>query len=176
MKANNPMKNSQTIAAVSKYLWTAEHRQRMSKRMKKLWKEGKITSAHRRLIGKKMNKTESLLSEVIRPMGFIYKGNGDFWIAGCQSGMARNPDFIWKSGKNKIALLMHGKYWHTMPNSNSSQEMRDYKDKGWSVFVLWVTNHMLKKHLEPIRTEIKSWLDGRLSSRSKTQDIRQFTI
>ena len=83
------------------------------------------------------NKMEAQLLLQIEPLGFRFVGDGRFWIGPCQSKKCRNPDFLFGSGRNKAAVLFHGKYWHTRADADDAEEMQDYRAAGWRVLVIW---------------------------------------
>src|SRR5262249_17250492 len=58
------------------------------------------------------------------------------WIGPCASGKRRNPDFLYGSGKNRVAILMHGTYWHSRPDSDDTTEMKDYGSAGWRIYAV----------------------------------------
>jgi hypothetical protein len=142
MRQNNPMKNPETRLKVSRAIQAQYKEDRCS--MVKRWVNA----------GNAPNKAESMLAEIITPMGFQFTGGGQFWIGPCQSGRCRNPDFVYGTGREKIALLLNGEYWHSLPKSDDEAAMTDYSELGWQVFV--VTD---KELIQPtVKTRIMDWL------------------
>mgnify|MGYP001558513836 CR=1 FL=1 len=179
MRLNNPMKRPEIIAKVQETRERTGANERVSKRNKRWWAEGKFTGAHRRMANSRgMNKTEAKLFGVIQPLGFRFTGDGTFWLQKTKSGIARNPDFIWGSGKKKTGLLLHGLYWHIQLKSNPETEIADYKAAGWNLFVLWISAkgyHLSNYMLPTITVEIAQWLNGLKSRRLRRPDIHQFS-
>lgn len=103
------------------------------------------------------NKAEASLLTLISPLGFLFVGDGRFWIGPCQSGKRRNPDFILGSGRNKAALLYNGAYWHSRPDTNATEQLADYQQAGWRVFV--VDEAKMRQPLNLVR-EVRVWLNG----------------
>lgn len=159
MTERNPMHNPDVRAKVTATKGAEVARLRASTTMRESWSKGKITSAHRRLGSRRgINKTEAKLLEIVADLGFKYTGSGDFWVANTASGIARNPDFIWRSGKDKTAILLHGQYWHRMHKGSAETESRDYRGMGWNLFVLWVANRIRAESEASIAIAIKAWL------------------
>lgn len=102
------------------------------------------------------NKAEAVLLGLIQSIGFRYTGDGSFWIGPCVSGKRRNPDFIYKSGTLKTAVLYHGRYWHARSDSDDGQELQDYSAAGWGVLV--VTEVELKGDLAMLSAKVIAWL------------------
>lgn len=173
MKANNPMKRASVVAkAAGNY--SPERKAMLSERMKKTWRDGKITPSM--FIGKGnvkgANKMERLLFPIIRRHRGRFVGDGTFWIRVTASGISRNPDFIFGSGKDKIALLVHGEFWHR-DEAKAKAELNDYIADGWNVLVIW-TRRISKWMIPAIKAEIVSWLNEVRSSPSKMPAVRQF--
>ena len=101
-------------------------------------------------------RPEKELGLLIEPLGFRYTGDSQFWIGPCQSGTRRNPDFVWGSGRKKVALLYNGKYWHERRGTDAI-ELADYSGKGWRVFV--VTEEIFKDK-EATVASVGLWLAG----------------
>lgn len=101
------------------------------------------------------NKMEATLMEVIAPLGFRFVGDGRFWIGPCKSRKCRNPDFLFGSGKNKAALLFHGRYWHQRADADDKEELDDYTSAGWRVLVIW-ENEL--KDREALLVKASAWL------------------
>lgn len=145
MKENNPMKNPEVVQRVRLIrLWRNFSN---PKAMAKAWIRAGIAP----------NRAELLLAKLILPLGFRFVGDGSFWIGPCQSGHCRNPDFIYKSGRNKQAILLNGEYWHLHRGRNDQEEMTDYKTLGWQVLVIWG-----KELATPsdVINKITHWLNG----------------
>jgi hypothetical protein len=181
MKANNPMKNPDVVAKMQATRKETGANERLSERAKEYWATGKFTSAHRRMANSRgMNKQESRLLEAIAPLGFRFTGDSTFWIKTTVSGISRNPDFIWQSGKDKTALLLNGVYWHTKLKADPELEINDYRRANWNLFILWIDNktkggHLTDYMIPAITTEVSAWLDGLKSKRLKMPDIHQFS-
>lgn len=173
MTASNPMKDPKVVTKARKN-FSVERRLAASERMKQTWQEGKIIPAMFMGKGnvKGANKTERQLFPILRYHHGRFVGDGSFWIKGTASGICRNPDFIFGSGKRKTALLVHGTYWHR-DEATAQAEIDDYLAAGWNVFVLW-TKRIAKWMLPPIKVEIKLWLADIESSQSQTPVLRQF--
>lgn len=147
MKANNPMKRPEVAAKVS---------------ISKLWRHfgnPKVIAEAWIRAGVAPNKAEQALAELIASLGFRFVGDALFWIGPCRSGRCRNPDFIYKSGRNRIAILLHGEYWHRA--ESDAVELADYTGKGWQVLTIWT-----KELSDPIAVfaKTKTWLAGLKSS------------
>jgi G:T-mismatch repair DNA endonuclease (very short patch repair protein) len=114
-----------------------------------------IPSMHKK--GK--NKSESRLDAIISAFGFKFVGDGQFWIGPCVSGLNRNPDFIYQSGKLKIAILSHGDYWHGRKKAGEdAAELNDYDMYGWRVLVIWENECRWLKQQASVRTRVCDWL------------------
>jgi hypothetical protein len=173
MKHDNPMKNAEVAARVAATL-TPERRKKMGDRLRQTWKEGKIVPAmfHGKGNVKGANKTERKLFPILSYFHGRFVGDGTFWIKNTASGICRNPDFIFGSGKDKIALLVHGTYWHRHQET-TEMEINDYHVAGWHLFVLWTRR--IQDWMRPaIKAEIKSWLAAAKSSPPQKPVIRQF--
>lgn len=145
MKANNPMKNPAVAAKVAeskRKAWTENH-----KEMAEQWIRA----------GTPPNKAEQTLAELIAPLNFRFVGGGDFWIGPCQSGMCRNPDFVYKTGRLKIAILLNGEYWHSRPERNDQQEVADYHGMGWRILIISDTE---LRDAVAVVTKVRNWMDG----------------
>jgi hypothetical protein len=173
MKSSNPMKDPAVVEKVMASI-SQEVRTAASERMKRGWAEGKFTPSMYRGIGnvKSANKTELKLFPMLRHFHGRFVGDGKFWLRLTASGICRNPDFIFGSGKNKTALLVHGVYWHRDEETNHL-EIEDYRRAGWHLFVLW-TKRIQNWMMPSIKGEIVSWLAEARSSPSETPVIRQF--
>ena len=173
MKLANPMKDP-VVAAKARASFTEERRGAASARMKLTWQEGKIEPAMFRGKGnvKGANKTERKLFPILRYYHGRFVGDGTFWLKVTESGICRNPDFIFGSGKQKTALLVHGVYWHR-DTKTAEIEIEDYRQAGWHLLVLWV-KHLSDWMMPAVKAEIKSWLDEAASSPSQMPVIRQF--
>ncbi len=173
MKDRNPMKDAATVEKMRASI-TPEQRMAASDRMKQTWAEGKITPAMFSGKGnvKGANQTERKLFPILRYYHGRFVGDGTFWLAKTTSGISRNPDFIFGSGKNKTALLVHGLYWHR-DQETARIEMVDYTEAGWNLFVLW-TKRLSDWMMPAVKQEIKLWLDEIASSQSPTPVLRQF--
>src|SRR3990167_8199102 len=173
MTANNPMKRA-SVVEKRKRSFTPEYRRNLSECMKKTWRDGKITPVM--FLGrgnvKAANKTELLLFPILTPMRGRFVGDGTFWLRVTESGISRNPDFIFGSGRKKTALLLHGVFWH-QDKAKARAEIRDYRKAGWNLFVLW-TKRISSWMLPAIESEILAWLAEVKSSQSKTPVVRQF--
>lgn len=173
MKAANPMKRGDVVERV-KRSYSPERRRALSEQMKKSWREGRITPVM--FLGKRKekgaNKTERMLFPFVRRHGGRFVGDGTFWIKNTASGICRNPDFIFGSGTEKVALLVHGVYWHR-DAAAVEKELNDYRQAGWQVFVLW-TKRISPWMMEPIKAELRSWLAGLESLPLRTPEARQF--
>jgi hypothetical protein len=144
MKNNNPM-------------FRAEVRAKASASMKALWRDAEFSELERSGASPGPNKLEQRLLTLIEPLGFRYVGDGRFWIGPCTSGKRRNPDFLHGSGKNKRAVLLHGRYWHSRADSNDEQELVDYLAAGWTVKVI-LENDLAAP--ERIIQMMRDWLVG----------------
>lgn len=173
MKARNPMKDPRVVAKALRN-FSLERRVAASERMKRTWSEGKIIPAMFMGKGnvKGANKTERKLFPILRYYRGRFTGDGTFWLKTTQSGICRNPDFIFGSGKNKTALLVHGVYWHR-DEAMAQAEIEDYLGAGWNLFVLW-TKHLSNWMRPSIKAEVKLWLSEVASSQSQTPVLRQF--
>lgn len=173
MKANNPMRRPEVVARV-KSRYTSAERRRLSERMKQTWRDGRITP--NMFLGKRKergaNKTERMLFPFVRRHKGRFVGDGTFWIKNTASGICRNPDFIFGSGKNKVALLVHGAYWHR-DKAAAEKELADYTQAGWRVFVLW-TKRLSPWMMDAVKAEVRLWLAAIKSSPLKTPAVRQF--
>ena len=150
MTEQNPMKNPETAAKVAlnkRWRWLAD-----PKGMAEAWIRAGVAP----------NKAEAALAEILTPLGFRFVGDGAFWIGPCQSGMCRNPDFIYKSGRQKIGLLLNGEYWHQRPERNDIQEMADYTAQGWQMLVI---SDKELSNPAAIMVKVKAWLVGLKSSK-----------
>lgn len=171
MTADNPMKDPEVAART----WTSrtpEQKQSMSDRMKQTWAEGKIIP--NMFLGKgnvkPANKTELMLFPMAAELNGRFVGDGNMWVPITTSGIRRNPDFIFGSGKDKTALLVHGTYWHR-DASKAEVEMLDYLNAGWHLFILW-TKGIKDWMLPSIRREVELWLAE--CKQSETPALRQF--
>lgn len=153
-------------------VYSKERRAALSKQMKKAWKDGKIRP---RITGRSKNKSEAKLSPVLESLGFRYTGNGSHWIAKTQSGIRRNPDFIYKSAKLKIAFLLNATYYHRNEELLKT-ELADYLSAGWRVLIFWVTNRVCNWHLPIVLKAANTFVNGRKSLLSSQGQIQQFTI
>lgn len=144
MSVNNPMRNPEVRARVAQTLRNQYATDR--KAMVERWVNAGIAP----------NKAEMSLEEMIAPLGFRFVGDGRFWIGPCQSGKCRNPDFVYETGRRKIAILLNGKYWHSLPKSDDNQAMADYAALGWRVFVVWDS----ELNQSTLLSRIKDWLIG----------------
>lgn len=173
MKEKNPMHDAEVVARAMMSRGP-KHILAASERMKTMWREGKITPQMFKGKGnvKPANSFERTLILILEPMRGRFVGDGKFWIKKTASGICRNPDFIFGSGRDKIALLLHGTYWHRDPLA-TRLEIDDYAVAGWSVFVLW-TKRLSKWMLPSITQEVESWLSEARSSRSGGPTLRQF--
>lgn len=155
--ANNPMKDMDAVRK-SMESFTPERRRAALDRMKKTWEEGKITPAM--FLGKgnvrPANKTETVVLSLVERFEGKFVGDGKFWLAVTESGIRRNPDFIFGSGKAKTALLVHGVYWH-QDESQVQQEITDYLGAGWNLMILW-TKGIKDWMLPSIEEWVLSWL------------------
>lgn len=178
MTANNPMKDASVIERVVATKRAMGQYEAASDRMKQTWADGKITSAHRRMVGgrRAINQSEAKLLAIVGPLGLKYTGDCSFWLTDTKSGKSRNPDFVSVTGQERIALLLHGAYWHRLRPEDTQAEMDDYSAKGWKVFVLWMEEKILKRHTETISAAVSGWLSGVRSNRSAMPDIHQFSI
>lgn len=160
MKARNPMKRPEVVDKVRKSL-TPERRAAMAARIKQTWAEGKIVPLMYSGKGnvRSINKMESQLLPMVTTHGGKFVGDGSFWIhkTNSASGIARNPDFIFGSGKTKTALLLHGQYWHR-DQEKAAAEIEDYRADGWNLFVLWVNRHIAKWVMPEIEKAVVLWL------------------
>lgn len=147
MKVSNPMKRPDVAAKVS--AWQKE----------KYISDPKATAEAWIRAGSAPNKAESLLADTIAPLGFSFVGNATFWIGPCQSGSCRNPDFIYGTGRKRIAILLHGEYWHR-PETDTI-ELADYQSLNWRVLTIWT-----KELTNPpaIYSKVETWLHGLASS------------
>jgi len=101
-------------------------------------------------------RPEKELTLLLEPLGFRYTGDSQFWIGPCKSGTRRNPDFVWRSGRKKVALLYNGKYWHER-RGDDEIELADYDNRGWRVFV--VSEEMFQDK-EATVASVGLWLAG----------------
>lgn len=174
MRANNPMKRADVVEKVKRG-HAPEYRAKMSDLMKKTWQEGKIIPSM--FLGngsvKGANKTERMLFPLVRRHCGRFVGDGKFWVRLTESGISRNPDFIFGSGKNKIALLVHGVYWHR-DKRKAKEEINDYLKAGWHLFVLWTGDRISHWMMAETKERIALWLKGVKSSPSKTPECHQF--
>lgn len=168
MRMNNPMHRPEIAAKPQ----TPERRAASSLRMKESWRLGKITT---RRHGRAPNKSEARLATVLGPIGFRYVGDGTHWIARTPSGIRRNPDFIHRSARRRVAFLLHGAYYHRDPGLLRA-EIDDYRATGWRVLIFWATNHVAQWHLPIILQTVLTWLGGSESPLSAQGQIQQFTI
>lgn len=174
MRENNPMRQPAIVDKMRDTAKRTGHYQRAGERMRQAWADGRITP---HVVKKGINKTEARLLEAIRPLGFRFVGDGTFWLKTTASGVSRNPDFIWQSGKRKTALLLNAVYYHTV-KTDPETELHDYRKAGWNIFVLWLSGNggHLPKYLMPaIVGEIGQWLAGLQSQKLKRPDIHQFS-
>lgn len=138
-----------------------EHRYKISKSIKKAFKEGRmnVNGENNGMYGKKLsehhlkrllesqnyqtiNKVEEKAFKTLIQYGFIYTGNRSFWLK-FKNGKNKNPDFVNK--KCKIAVEIYGDYWHRKDNP---QELIDeYKKIGWECYVIW--EHEVHNKLSP---------------------------
>jgi len=143
MKENNPM-------------WKPEVALRVSNVKRQRWKKNHLQMAQAWIrAGQSPNKLEQRLDILIKPLGFRFVGGGDFWIGPCRSGHCRNPDFIYGTGKERIAILANGSYWHCVEGDKA--ELLDYQSYGWEVMVIWeeeIQNTLF------VVSKIKNWLNG----------------
>lgn len=77
------------------------------------------------------NKPELMLSELIKPLGFKFVGNGKFWIG------HRNPDFV--NAKKRVVVELFGRYWH-QDQDKDLKRIRAYKEAGYKVVIVWDDN------------------------------------
>jgi G:T-mismatch repair DNA endonuclease (very short patch repair protein) len=132
-----------------------QERLRRSVLMTQRHAEGRVPNT-RATRGLGPNKDEAALLKMIAPLGFRYVGDGKFWIGPCISGKRRNPDFIWRRWRRKIAVLYHGRYWHEQKGSPAAhaEELNDYLQIGWKVFVV---PEVMLKNGDPIKA-VSVWL------------------
>lgn len=103
------------------------------------------------------NKAESRLDKIVSPMGFLFVGDGSFWLPKGPSGKRRNPDWIYKDGSSKIAILHHGEYWHRDATAESIA-MNDYEFFGWRVLIIWEKENRKMKVNKKLEEKVSSWL------------------
>lgn len=152
MRLRNPMKNPEVVARVF-----ATTRQR---RLAGAYQAAPFTP------GQGPNKAERIVAALLEPSGFRFVGDGAFWIGPCKSGNRRNPDFIYRSGKNKVGVLYHSTYWHTRNLAAEQAEAADYEHAGWRMFVIW---DAMMVSPEATLASVKDWLVGLGFSVSKQQ-------
>lgn len=145
MTDNNPMKRPEVAAKVA--MWHRWKNFANPKAMAETWIRAGVAP----------NKAEQKLAQVLAPLGFRFVGDGSFWIGPCQSGMCRNPDYIYKSGRRKIGVLLNGAYWHQLPNRNDQQEMQDYQAYGWKMLVIMESE---LSNTTTVLAKVKDWLAG----------------
>lgn len=144
MLTNNPMKNPETVQRVV---------------LIRRWRQFSSPKSYvakwiRRHIGP--NKVEKALETLIAPLGFKFVGDGHFWIGPCLSGKCRNPDFIYKSGKLRIALLYNSRYWHDLlPTNDDAEELADYAALHWRVLVVKEEDMN-----SAVKDKVLDWLSG----------------
>ena len=137
-------------------------REKQSKTMKRLFKEGKIitiiSEKTRKQYSERMknggalkaresnrtspNKPERLLIDLIEKnnLPFNYVGDGKIWFKG--ETQSFNPDFLSKNPKHIIELF--GDYWHSLPEKKvvDKERLETYHKLGYKTLVIW--EHELK--------------------------------
>ncbi len=109
------------------------------------------------------NKAEERLDKIIAPMGFQFVGDSSFWLPRGPSGRRRNPDWIYKDGSLKIAILHHGEYWHRNEDAEDLA-MGDYQFFGWRVLVVWEKENRDSKVNPELEVRISDWLKSQIGN------------
>lgn len=114
---------------------TEEVRQRLSKTVKKLWRDpGYVKRVTANRIEKqkiKPNKAERELEALLQsnfPNTWKYVGDGQVWFG------RKCPDFININGKKQIIELF-GAYWHSI--SDIAKRVEYFKQYGFTTLVIW---------------------------------------
>ncbi len=81
---------------------------------------------------------------------FKFTGDFSFWVRPKGSKKSKNPDFVHLETWQKQAILAHGTYWHRDLKA-VKQEIKFYRDSGWSVFIIWEDELLDKKMVQRIR-------------------------
>lgn len=172
MTKHNPMYDPKIVEKVRVTQKARGHHEAFGRRVRAKWAVGEMPinrpQGH-------INKHEAKTLAAIKHLGFRYTGDSQFWLAKTNSGIRRNPDFIWRSGSDKAALLLHGSTWHR-DQKKAEIEAQDYVDAGWNILILWTDGRYTKAMLEQIVTVVEKWCNGLQSNRSAMPAMQQFTI
>ena len=156
MRKRNPMFNPISVTAMRQTL-AQRHGERLALLFRWYHLSGRIGQGFTHpALNRRPTRPEALLIPLLEPLGFRYTGNRAFWVGPCKSGQRRNPDFIWKTGRHKIALLYNGTYWHER-HGEDAIEIGDYESKGWQVFVV---TEVAMEDTEAIVAAVSTWLVG----------------
>lgn len=139
---------------VNREVLTPEKRREMGKKASQTIKSRRFTAVEYPATGGP-NKMEAAVLAIIAPLGFRYVGDGRFWIGPCLSRKCRNPDFIFGRGRDKIAILFHGRYWHSLAKADDAVALKDYETAGWRVLTI-LENEL--KDSNSIANRVRSWL------------------
>ncbi len=155
MSAAARARASEHMKRVNREVLTPERRAEMARKANETKRNRPYTELEHPTGPGGPNGMEATLLSWIEPMGFRFVGDGRFWIGPCKSKKCRNPDFLFGSGKNKAALLFHGKYWHERADADDQEELTDYQQAGWRVLVVW-ENEL--KDMDAVRAKASAWL------------------
>ena len=119
-----------------------ENGEKISKSLKKLWKEDK---EYRQSQIKKItsqlvpNKPEKSFMDFVKNnnLSFTYVGDGKFWLTG--NNFCFNPDFI--DCKNKIIIEIYGDYWHNRDDmkDRDKERLETYSKYNYKTIIIWVS-------------------------------------
>lgn len=169
MSAAARARASEHMKRVNREVLTPERRAEMARKANETKRNRPYTELEHPTGPGGPNGMESILLGMIEPMGFRFVGDGRFWIGPCLSKKCRNPDFLFGSGKNKAALLFHGRYWHERADADDAEEMADYQTAGWRVLVVW-ENEL--KDTATLMVKVFEWL---ASLKFETREPLPFT-
>jgi len=126
---NNPMRRLSPKAEAAR---SASH----SESMEKYWRDPDWVRAHLEKSGRPPNRFEQKVARFLQQFDLPFKFVGDwsFWLR-TKTGKNKNPDFIHIKRGVRLALLAHGRYWHSPEKVR--QERMDYASCGWATLVVW---------------------------------------
>jgi G:T-mismatch repair DNA endonuclease (very short patch repair protein) len=154
MRRNNPMKNPETVRRVFEtrrrkgikgsfhYLKENDPEKfeelcnNSSERMRKNnpMKDPKVAAKSFSNSSRQPNRLEKALEELVHPYGFVYSGDGSFFIpVNTTEKKIVIPDFVNKEEKKVIEVC--GSYWHNPDEMEERTEL--YAKLGWDCLVVW---------------------------------------
>lgn len=140
------------------HLHTEKVRKKISKVLRKYWKDPKFIDKMVKAYNFKPNKPEILLEQIINQLTSDFKYNGDF-----SQGIAiggKIPDFVNCNGKKQV-IEMFGNFWHDPKrrkvklNQTYDGTIRHYKKYGWNCLIIWEKE---LKDMGVVREKIEKFL------------------